>query len=81
MSNLSVPTVSMAHSLGAQERQFNEVGRLHHYTVPVQQDPCPADGETRHDHAALPHHEVQRKLAHGKVHQFIVGLSASIVGL
>lgn len=56
------PTVLLLRfRLRGKRRHLGPPGGLHHHSLPVQQDPSAADDQARHDHAALPDHQVQRE--------------------
>lgn len=50
--------------LRGKRRHLGSPGGLHHHSLPVQQDPSAADDQARHDHAALPDHQVQCEQEH-----------------
>lgn len=56
------PHVLLFHfRLRGKRRHLGPPGGLYHHSLPVQQDPSAADDQARHDHAALPDHQVQRE--------------------
>ena len=53
--------VRLFFRLRGQRGQLRSSGRLHHHSLPVQQNQSTVIGQTCHDYAALPDHKVQCK--------------------